>query len=406
VTFIFVTMLLDWLVVGIMSPVLPKLIVEFRAGDVGSASAISGVFATAFALVQFVASPILGLLSDRFGRRPVILLSSLGSAIDCAILAFAPNLWWLFFGRVLSGATAASATSSAAYIADVTPPERRAAAFGMASAAFGLGFALGPAVGGLLAGFGLRVPFLVTSGLMLASAAYGIFVLPESLRPEMRQTSIAWKRANPLGSLKLLRRHRDLSNLVLSLFCSNLAVQSFSVFVLYTIFRFRWSEAANGLGLSLFGALSVVSAVLVGKLVDRFGPRAVVVAGFGLGTVGFVIYGFAPTGVLFALALPLTGLWAIAGPPIQSAMSRRVAASEQGELQGAIGSMRSISMILGPAFFTLLFAAVSARGAYPLVGAPWFCGALLLVAASLFAQRAIGSEKHSAASSTVVEPTV
>ena len=172
-SFIFITMLLDWLVVGIASPVVPKLIVDFTGGHVDSASAISGAFATAFALVSFVTSPILGLLSDRFGRRPIILLSSLGSAVDCAILALAPNLWWLFLGRLLSGATAASATASAAYIADVTPPERRGAAFGMVSAAFGLGFALGPAMGGLLAGFGLRVPFFVAKGLMLANAAYG-----------------------------------------------------------------------------------------------------------------------------------------------------------------------------------------------------------------------------------------
>ena len=391
-SFIFVTMLFDWLVVGILTPVLPKLIVDFTNGHVDRASAISGGFATAFALVQFFASPILGLLSDRFGRRPIILLSSLGSAVDCTILALAPNLWWLFVGRLLSGGTAASATSSAAYIADVTTPERRAAAFGMVSAAFGLGFALGPALGGLLAGLGSRVPFVFAAGLMLANAAYGFFVLPESLPPEKRQTSVDWKRANPLGSLKLLRRHRDLFSLVLSLFCSNLAVQSFSVFVLYTIYRFGWSERTNGFSLAIFGALSVVSAVAVGRLVERFGPRVVVVTGFTLGIAGFVTYGFAPTGLLFACALPLTGFWAIAGPPLQSAMSRRVEPSEQGELQGAIGSMRSIATIVGPAFFTLLFAAVSARGSYPLVGAPWFCGAALLAAAIVFARRAIAAE--------------
>jgi DHA1 family tetracycline resistance protein-like MFS transporter len=392
-SFIFITMLLDWLVVGIASPVVPKLIVDFTGGHVDSASAISGAFATAFALVSFVTSPILGLLSDRFGRRPIILLSSLGSAVDCAILALAPNLWWLFLGRLLSGATAASATASAAYIADVTPPERRGAAFGMVSAAFGLGFALGPAMGGLLAGFGLRVPFFVAMGLMLANAAYGLFVLPESLAPEMRQTTLAWKRANPLGSLKMLRRHRDLFGLVSSLFCSNLAVQSFSVFVLYTIYRFGWSEQANGIGLTVFGTLSVVSAMLVGRLLKRFGAQTVAIAGFALGCVGFIIYGFAPTGIVFACALPLTGFWAIAGPPIQSAMSRHVSATEQGELQGAIGSMRSISMIVGPAFFTLLFAGVSALGIYPLVGAPWFCGALLLVAAAVLAQRSMRSSE-------------
>jgi DHA1 family tetracycline resistance protein-like MFS transporter len=394
-SFIFVTMLLDWLVVGMLSPVIPKLIVDFTGGRVDTASAISGAFATAFALVAFVASPALGILSDRFGRRPIILLASLGSAVDCTILALAPNLWWLFLGRLFSGATAASATTSAAYIADVTPPERRGAAFGMASAAFGLGFALGPAVGGLLAGFGLRVPFMVAAGLMLTNAAYGFFILPESLPAALRAPTIAWKRANPLGSLKLLRRHRDLFTLVGSLFCSNLAVQSFSVFVLYSIYRFNWSEQANGLGLTCFGAVSVASSMIVGRLLARFGALRVTIAGFALGTIGFLIYGFAPSGLIFACALPLTGLWAIAGPPIQSAMSRHVTSTEQGELQGAIGSMRSISMIVGPAFFTLLFAAVSANGSYPLVGMPWFCGALLLVAAALLAQRALRSEPRS-----------
>jgi DHA1 family tetracycline resistance protein-like MFS transporter len=392
VPFIFVTMLLDWLVVGIMTPVLPKLIVEFTGGRVDRASAISGGFATAFALVAFFASPGLGLLSDRFGRRPIILLSSLGSAVDCAILALAPNLWWLFLGRLLAGGTAASATSAAAYIADVTPPERRAAAFGMASAAFGAGFAFGPVLGGLLGGFGLRVPFAVASGLMLINAAYGYFILPESLAADHRRASIEWRNANPFGSLKLLRRHRELFGLVGSLFCSNLAVQSFSVFVLYTIYRFDWSERANGLGLGLFGALSVVSAMIVGRLVTRFGARSVVVAGFVLGIGGFVIYGSARDSLVFACALPLTGFWAIAGPPLQAAMSRRVSASEQGELQGAIGSMRSIATIVGPAFFTLLFSAVSARGSHLPAGAPWFCGAALLAGAIVFARKAMATE--------------
>jgi DHA1 family tetracycline resistance protein-like MFS transporter len=392
VQFIFVTMLLDWLVVGMSSPVLPKLIVDLSGGRVDRASAILGGFATAFALVQLFASPVLGLLSDRFGRRPIILLANVGAAVDFGILAFAPNLWWLFAGRLLSGVTAGSATCAAAYIADVTTPERRAAAYGMAGAAFGLGFALGPAAGGLLAGFGLRVPFIAAAVLMLASAAYGFFVLPESLPPERRQREFDWKRANPLGSLKLVRRHRELFRLVCSLFCSNLAVQSFSVFVLYTIYRFEWSARSNGLALGIFGALSVASAMVVGKLVTRFGAAAIVVAGFTLGTAGFLIYGFALTGIVFLVALPLTGLWAMAGAPIQSAMSRHVSASEQGELQGAIGSMRSIAAVIGPPFFTLLFAAVSARGAYPLVGAPWFCGAALLVAAALLGQSALRAE--------------
>jgi len=390
--FVFVTVLLDWLIVGIMSPVFPKLLLELDGGKMSGTAAISGGFATAFALVAFFMSPVLGVLSDRYGRRPVILLSNVGSAIDCLILALAPNVWWLFLGRVLSGATAASATACAAYIADVTEPEKRAGAFGMISAGFGIGFAVGPAVGGVLAGYGTRVPFYLAALLMLVSAAYGLFVLPESLGPEKRRTAIDWKRANPLGALVLLRRHRELSGLVTSLFCSNLAVQSFSVFVLYTIDRFAWNERANGFGLAFFGALSVVSAILVGRLTARFGGRAVAAAGFAFGAVGFIVYGLAPTGWLFACGLPLTGLWAIAGSPVQSAMTRRVGPTEQGELQGAIGSVRSIALIVGPSFFTLLFAAVTARAGNPFVGAPWFLGASLLVCAAAFALSAMRPE--------------
>lgn len=290
------------------------------------------------------------MLSDRFGRPPVILLSSFGTAIDCAILALAPNLWWLFFGRLLSGGTAASATASAAYVADVTPPERRASAFGLVGAAFGIGFSVGSAIGGILGSVGSRVPFFFAAALMLANVAYGAFVLPESLAPDKRHSRMEWTRANPLGSLKLLRRHNELFGLVSSLFCSNLAVQSFSVFVLYTIYRFGWGERENGIGLAVFGSLSVVASIYTGRLVTRFGARAVVVAGFALGTAGFVVYGLAPNAALFAVALPLTGFWAVAGSPIQAAISRRVSESEQGELQGAIGSTRSIAMIVGPPF--------------------------------------------------------
>jgi len=393
VPFILVTMLLDWLVVGMLSPVLPNLLVAFEAGRVSNASAILGGFSAAFAVAQFVASPVLGVLSDRYGRRPIVLLSSVGSTLDCLILAIAPDLAWLFVGRVLSGGTAASATTGAAYVADVTPPERRPAAFGLIGMTFGVGFALGPALGGLLAGIGLRVPFYVAAGMMAANAIYGAFVLPESLPPASRQPRVAWGRANPLGSLRLLRRHRALAGLAGSILCSNLAVQAFSIFVLYTIFRFHWSPEANGLGLTLFGLVSIIGAVVVGRLVTRLGARAVTVGGYALGIAGFVIYGLAPTGALFALALPLTGLWAIAGPPVQAAMSRHVSALEQGELQGAIGAIRSIAMIVGPPFFTLLFAAVSAGNATPLAGVPWFCGALLLAVAVAFALRAIPSRE-------------
>jgi DHA1 family tetracycline resistance protein-like MFS transporter len=381
--FVFVTVLLDWLVVGISSPVFPKLIVDLDGGHIARSSEIVGLFTFAFALCAFFASPVLGLASDRFGRRPIILLSTLGSAVDCTILALAPNLAWLFVGRILTGLTAASATAAGAYVADVTPPEKRAAAFGFLGAAFGIGFAVGPAIGGLLASASPRLPFFLAAGLMLVSTIYGLFVLPESLPKEQRHTSMQWARANPVSALRLLLRHRELFGLAASLFCSNLAVQSFSVFVLYTIFRFSWGEAQNGLGLSLFGALTVIASVSTGKLVARLGPQIVGALGFALGTVGFLIYGFATTGFAFACALPLTGLWAIAGPPIQSGMSARVGPSEQGELQGAIASMRSIATIVGPPFFTAIFAAVSARNPGPVTGAPWFVGGGLLVVAAL-----------------------
>jgi DHA1 family tetracycline resistance protein-like MFS transporter len=325
------------------------------------------------------------------------LLSSAGSAVECLILALAPNLAWLFVGRVLTGATTAGMTASAAYIADVTPPEKRAGAFGLVGAAFGIGFAVGPAIGGVLGNIWIRLPFYVTAGLMIASTAYGLFILPESLTPEKRHAVFDWKRANPLGSLRLFRRHRELLGLVTSLFCSNLAVQSFSVFVLYTIYRFGWSERDNGFGLTVFGALSVIASILTGRLVKTFGPRTVVAAGFALGTAGFLIYGLAGSGIAFACALPLTGLWAIAGPPVQSAMSTRVSASEQGELQGAIGSMRSIALIVGPPFFAFTFAEVSAHGSYPLVGLPWFLGGALLIGAIVAALRVLRPDIDSAA---------
>ncbi len=396
--FVFVTMLFDWLVVGMLGPVLPKLILDLCAGDIARASAVSGGFAFLFALVLFFASPFLGLLSDRVGRRPVILLSSLGSAIDCLILALAPNLWWLIVGRLLSSITAASPAACAAYIADVTPPEKRAAAFGMAGAAFGVGFTLGPAIGGILGGIGPRIPFFAAAALMIANTAYGTFILPESLPVEKRHSALQWRRANPLGSLRLLRRHRELFGLITSLFCSNLAVQSFSVFVLYTIYRFGWGERENGFGLALFGALSVVASIFTGRLVTRFGAAPVVVTGFALGAAGFIIYMFAPSGVVFACALPLTGIWAIAGPPIQAAMSQRVSETEQGELQGAIGSMRSISMIVGPPFFLLVFTYVSTHAGYPLTGVSWLFGGLLLVAAAVLAARILAPRRELAAS--------
>jgi DHA1 family tetracycline resistance protein-like MFS transporter len=313
------------------------------------------------------------------------LCSTLGSALDCFVLAIAPNLWWVFIGRLFSSVTAASAAASAAYITDVTTPEKRASAFGLMGAAFGIGFTLGPAIGGILGGIGPRVPIFVAAALMFLSTLYGFFVLPESLAPEQRSETMRWSRANPIASLALLRRHRDLSRLVASLFCSNLAVQSFSVFVLYTIYRFGWGVRDNGVALAVFGALTVAASIVTGRLVKRFGQRAVVAGGFALGAIGFLMYALAPSGLAFVFALPLTGLWAIAGPPVQ------------GQLQGAIASMRSISLIVGPPFFAFVFTLVSSRGISTLTGLPWVFGAMLLLAAIALVLPALRSDEVAAA---------
>jgi DHA1 family tetracycline resistance protein-like MFS transporter len=363
--FVFVTMVFEWLVIGMLSPVLPKIILGFCDGNVARASAISGIFTFMFAGLQFFAAPLLGVLSDRYGRRPVILCSTLGSAVDCLVLAIAPTLWWVFVGRLFSSVTAASAAASAAY------------------------FTVGPAIGGILGGIGPRVPIFVAAALMFASTLYGFFVLPESLAPEKRTETMRWSRANPIASLSLLRSHRDLLRLVASLFCSNLAVQSFSVFVLYTIYRFGWGVRDNGVALAVFGALSVAASIVTGRLVKRFGARAVVAGGFTLGAIGFLIYAIAPTGLAFVFALPLTGLWAIAGPPVQAAMSHRVGTTEQGQLQGAIASMRSIALIVGPPFFAFVFTLVSSRTVSPWSGLPWVFGAALLLAAIAFSLPAL-----------------
>jgi DHA1 family tetracycline resistance protein-like MFS transporter len=394
--FVFVTMIFEWLVIGMLSPVLPKIILQFCDDDVARAAAISGAFTFMFAGLQFFAAPLLGVLSDRYGRRPVILCSTLGSALDCLVLAIAPNLWWVFIGRLFSSVTAASAAASAAYITDVTTPEKRASAFGLMGAAFGIGFTVGPAIGGILGGIGPRVPIFVAAALMFGSTLYGLFVLPESLAPEKRSETMRWSRANPIASLALLRRHRDLSRLVASLFCSNLAVQSFSVFVLYTIYRFGWGVRDNGVALAVFGALSVAASIVTGRLVKRFGQRPVVACGFALGAIGFLTYALAPSGLVFVFALPLTGLWAIAGPPVQAAMSHRVGNSEQGQLQGAIASMRSISLIVGPPFFAFVFTVVSSRAISPVTGLPWVFGAMLLIAAIAFALPALRSDEVAA----------
>src|SRR5213082_3428057 len=303
--FIFGTVLLDMLALGIIAPVFPKLVIQLEGGNDASAAGALGMFGTVWAAMQFVFAPVLGALSDRVGRRPVILLSCLGLALDYAIMALAPTVAWLFVGRVLSGITASSFSTSFAYIADVTEPDERAARFGLLGMAFGLGFILGPAVGGLLGGIGLRSPFWAAGALSLVGAAYGWFVLPESLGAE-RRASFAWRRANPVGSLGLLRAREALVGLAVVAFLYRMAHDALpSLFVLYGDYRFGWTAQTVGFALAGVGVVSmIVQGGLVGAAVKRLGESRALVTGLAFGAVAFTVYGLAPPGHCFCSAFP------------------------------------------------------------------------------------------------------
>src|SRR5216683_841611 len=288
------------LALGMIIPVLPKLVMNFLAGDTARAAKVYGLFGTVWALMQFVFAPVLGALSDRYGRRPVILLSNFGLGLDYIFMALSPTLSWLFAGRVISGITAASIPTAGAYIADVTAPEKRAGAFGLMGAAFGIGFVLGPALGGILGGIHPRLPFWVAAGFSLVNAMYGLFVLPESLAPEKRG-AFSWRRANPIGALTLLRSHPELFGLATANFLVNLSHVVFpSVFVLYGGYRYGWNESTVGLTMALFGISSmIVQAGLVGPVVKRFGERRALLIGLVCAAAGMTIFALAATGRLF-----------------------------------------------------------------------------------------------------------
>src|SRR3989441_5960731 len=291
--FIFVTVLLDMLAFGIIAPVLPRLISDFLHGDMARASKYMGLFVTTWALMQFFFSPILGMLSDRYGRRPVVLLSNFGLGLDYIVMALSPTLGWLFLGRVLSGITSSSIATANAYISDVTPPEKRARAFGIFGAAFGVGFVLGPAMGGWLGAKNPRLPFWIAGAFSLLNALYGLLVLPESLPPERRQPRLRWKDANPIGALALLRSHPELLGLATVNFLGYVAHEVYAtVFVLYATYRYGWGERTIGGSLALVGVSSMlVSAAIVGPVVARLGERGTLFAGLLLGALGFALFG-------------------------------------------------------------------------------------------------------------------
>jgi DHA1 family tetracycline resistance protein-like MFS transporter len=318
----------------------------------------------------------------------VILLSNFGLGLDYVLMALAPDLGWLFVGRILSGVTAASVSTSFAYIADVTPPEQRSARFGMVGAAFGFGFIIGPALGGLLASYDPRLPFWSAAAFSLLNGLYGLLVLPESLPPEKR-APWSWRRANPIGSLVLLRSHPELLGLAGANFLSYLAhVALPTVFVLYAGYRYGWDERAVGLAMALVGICAViVQARLVGTFTRRFGERRTLMTGLLFGALGFAVYGGAPTGVVFCVGIPLMALWGLASPTANALMSKRVGASEQGMLQGANGSIQGLANLAGPSIFALTFSAAIGGHAWGLPGAPFLLAAAMLAAAAAVAWR-------------------
>lgn len=353
IIFIFITVLIDVLAFGVIIPVLPHLVQQFVGGDKSQAAYWVGAFSTAFALVQFFCAPIQGALSDRFGRRPVILMSCFGLGIDFIFMALAPNLAWLFVGRLISAATSASFTTANAYIADVTTAENRAKSFGMIGAAFGLGFIVGPLIGGVLGGIDQRLPFWFSAGLALLNFAYGLFVLPESLPKERRSARFDWAHAKPMGSVHLLRNYPQIWGLVAVVFLANFAHYVYpSTFVLFADVSFGWKETQAGYVLSAVGVLSViVNVILIGKLVKRFGERRALLLGLSCGVVGFLIYGLAGTGWVFLAGLPISALWAIAAPSTQALITQQVGPEVQGRIQGALSSLVSLAGIVAPALF-------------------------------------------------------
>jgi len=379
---IFCTVALDVLALGLMIPVLPQIVLGFMGGDTAGAATVFGLFATAWGLMQFLCSPLLGALSDRYGRRPVILISCLGLGLDYVFMAVAPSLTLLLIGRIISGITAATISTAFAYIADVTPPNGRAKAFGVVGVAFGLGFVVGPALGGLLGGLDPRLPFWMSAAACIFNAGFGWFVLPESLPPE-RRMAFEWRRANPIGSLCLLLSRRQLIGLATVDFVANVAHQVLpSVFVLYAAYRYGWSETTVGLTLAFVGICSaIVQGLLIGPIVGRIGARRALVLGLLAGAIGMAIYGLAPTGPWFYLGAPVMALWGVSSPALQEMMSRLVSPSQQGQLQGANNSSRSITGLLAPALFTGTFAWL--LGWLP--GAPFLLAAALLVAAAVVA---------------------
>lgn len=389
--FIFVTLLIDVIGLGIIIPVMPKLISELTGDSISAASKDGGWLLFAYASMQFICAPIIGGLSDQFGRRPVLLASLFGFGIDYIFLALAPTLGWLYVGRIIAGILGASFTTGAAYIADISTPEKRAQNFGLLGAAFGLGFIIGPVLGGLLGQFGSRVPFMAAAAFSLLNTLYGYFILPESLKPENRR-KFEWSRANPIGSLQNMKRYPVIYGLILSLGLIYIALHAVqSNWSFYVIEKFGWNEAQIGYSLGAVGVLSaIVQGYLIRLILPKLGQKRGVYVGLLLYAVGFVLYAFATEGwMMYVFMVPYI-LGSIAGPSLQGIISTQVAPNEQGEIQGALTSLQSLTSIIGPPLMTNLFAVFTEPSAkIYLPGAPMLMAAALTLISTILARRSL-----------------
>lgn len=385
--FIFVTVLIDVIGLGVIIPVLPALIQGLTGGDISEASHYSAFLGLAYGLMQFIFSPILGGLSDRYGRRVVLLVSLAGLGCDYVFMALAPTIAWLFVGRTIAGICGASFTTANAYIADISTPEKRAQNFGLIGAAFGLGFIIGPAIGGVCGHWGPRIPFFVAATFSLLNLLYGYFVLPESLKPENRR-KFDWKRANPINSLLNLRRYPVIAGLAVTFLLVFMAGKSVeTTWTFYTILKFDWSTIWVGISLSVVGILiATVQGGLIRIIIPKFGKKRAVFTGLILSTLGLILFAFASKGwMMFAILVPYC-LGGIAGPALQGIMSNQVPANEQGELQGAVTGLMSVSTILGPILMNNLFYFFTKQGTpFYFPGAAFIMGAIFLIVGILFA---------------------
>ena len=382
--FILITVFIDVLGIGIIIPILPELIKEFAGGSTTVAGRWFGVLAATYAVTQFFFAPLLGAISDRVGRRPVILISLFGLGIDYIIMGFAPSIAWLFVGRLLAGVMGASITTANAYIADVSGPENRARNFGLIGVAFGLGFIFGPALGGILGGIDLRLPFFAAAGLALVNWLYGFFVLPESLLPENRD-EFRWAKANPVGSVAVLRSYPLVAGLAFSFIFMVLAQRGLeTVWVLYTGHKFGWDAQANGLSLALVGIMAtIVQGGMVQPVIKRFGERRAILGGLVIAVVTYLGYGLATEGWMLLAFIVFGSLGGVAGPAIQGLVAGTVAAHDQGKVQGAIQSLMSLTAIVAPLLFTagLFSYFTSAAAPIELPGAPFLLGAVMYATA-------------------------